>query len=49
MKRFQEEKGKDIYKLLSVVLFLGTPHQGSSYAYPGDKIEHVVHSVGFDT
>ena len=48
-KRFLEENIKDKYKSLSALLFLGIPHWGSSYAYLGDKIERVVHSVGFDT
>ena len=39
----------DIVASTSAVLFLGTPHRGSSYAPMGETLRRIVSAFGFDT
>src|SRR4051812_21605343 len=43
------EGSKDLFESTMGVLFLGTPHSGSSFAEKGDRLRGIMEAAGFDT
>jgi hypothetical protein len=43
------KSSKDVLESTKAVLFLGTPHAGSSFADMGDTLRRIVNAVGFGT
>ena len=43
------EKDQELGRCVKGIIFLGTPHQGSSMADLGDTMRKIARAVGFDT